>query len=458
MSVKKPAVQPSAREIALLILLEVEKKGAYANLALKQGLDCHSLNEADKRLISEIVYGSIRMQAALDYLLAGLLNRPLAKLSPPIRQILRLSLYQLLYLERLPRAAIVHQAVELAKRYGHAGTVSLTNGVLRAFLRLERATMLPDESNIRAYLNITLSYPGWLVDYLLESWPAHEVKAFCRYHNQHQGLDLRINTLRTSREEFLGELAVMKILARAGALAPESLIVEEGAANLPALLAQGNFTIQGQASQLAAHALNPKPGSKVIDLCAAPGGKTTHLAQLMQNSGEILALDLHPHRLRLLEENAARMGINIITAMAADGRELPISYHGYADYLLLDAPCSGLGVLGRRADARWRKQPADIEAMADLSGTLLRAAAAYVKPGGYLCYTTCTITKEENTQNISRFLAEKPDFRLTPMIKLAGFFPNERDKKAALSGYLQLLPQIHGVEGFFITLLRKEGA
>jgi 16S rRNA (cytosine967-C5)-methyltransferase len=214
--------------------------------------------------------------------------------------------------------------------------------------------------------------------------------------------------------------------------------------------------MQGQASQLAAHALDPAPGSHVIDLCAAPGGKTTHLAQLMQNKGEILAVDIHPHRLSLLEENARRLGLTIISALAADGRELPAKWHNYADHLLLDAPCSGLGVLGRRADARWRKQPEDIQKMAALSFALLCAAAAYVKPGGYLCYTTCTITEEENSGNVKRFLDARPDFKPAPMNKLAGLLTEEQDKRAALNGALQLLPQRQGLEGFFISLMRKD--
>lgn len=455
MSAKKAAGKANAREVALLALMEVEQGGAYANFALKRALARHDLNEADRRLTSEIVYGSLRMQAALDHILAKLLSRPLEKLSPPIRHLLRLSLYQLHYMERLPQAAVVHQAVELAKRYGHKGTVSLTNGVLRAFLRQDRATLLPDESDIRTYISITLSYPQWLTDYLLDRWPKQDVIDFCLYHNRHQGIDLRVNTLRISRDDLLREITAAGMAAQPALFAPEALLVETGGGDLPPLLEQGKFIIQGQASQLVAHALYPAPDSAVIDLCAAPGGKTTHLAQLMQNRGEILAVEIHPHRLSLIEENAQRLGVSIISTMAADGRALPTNWHSYADYVMLDAPCSGLGVLGRRADARWRKQPATIQEMAELSLELLCAAAVYVKPGGYLCYSTCTITDEENTDNIRKFLAMRRDFSSAPMSKLAELLPDEQDKKAALNGSIQLLPQRQGMEGFFISLMRK---
>jgi len=448
-------VMRNAREAALIALLKIEQEQAYANLALRQVLSGYPLNAADKRLVSELVYGTVRMRAALDHILCGLLTRPLLKLDAAIRHILRLSLYQLLYMERIPDSAAVHQAVEMAKRYGHKGTASLVNGVLRGYLRQRQQYTLPDRTDIRAYLSVTLSYPLWLADYLLARWPQEQVIDFCLYHNRHQGLDVRVNTLRLSRGDLRRELTAANHTVQEGAYAPEALLVQEGGGALPALLAEGKLLFQGQASQLIAHALDPAPGSKIIDLCAAPGGKATHLAQLIQNRGEIIAVDVHPHRSRLIEDNVRRLGATIVTPLVADGRALPAQYHSYADYVLLDAPCSGLGVLGSRADARWRKQPADIQEMAGLSLELLHAAAAYVKPGGYLCYSTCTITEEENTGNIERFLAARPDFHPAPMRKLAQLLPQAEDKRMALAGAIQLLPQRHNLEGFFISRMKK---
>ena len=217
----------------------------------------------------------------------------------------------------------------------------------------------------------------------------------------------------------------------------------------------GGCTVQGPASQLAAHALHPESGSRVLDLCAAPGGKTTHLAALMADRGDIRAFDVHPHKIALIEANLKRLGLTCVKAEAADSRNLPESFHEWADYILLDAPCSGLGVLNARPDSRFHKRPEDIKELAETAYELLRAAAGYLKPGGSLCYATCTVTHEENEDNIRRFLAERPDFSLQPMTELAAMMSRPEDAAACESGMLQLLPHVHGTEGFFLALLRK---
>ena len=454
---KKPKC---ARSLALLALQKIIAEGAYANLALSQLLRVSELSPADKRLATQLVNGSIRMQAAVDEILRQLLNRPLNKLPLMIHLILRISLYQLVYLERIPAAAAVHEGVELAKRYGHAGTVKLVNGVLRSYLREQKAgrQFLPTlEQDLRGYLTLTCSYPSWLIDELLQLWPAQEVIDFCHYHNQHQGLILRVNSLATSREALLQSLAEQGIAAEPARYAPQGVVLPPGIEEPQNLLKGATCLVQGEASQLVALALDPKPGSRVLDLCAAPGGKTTHLAELMADRGQIIALDLHDHRVRLIAENTARLGLQSIETLVADGRYLPPSYHRSFDYLLLDAPCSGLGVLGQRSDARWRKEAADSEALSQLAYELLLAAADYLKPGGVLLYSTCTIMPAENEDAIRRFLAARTDFSLSPLDKLADILPNAADQAAAQSGMLQLLPQRHGVEGFFYARLVKSG-
>ena len=404
MNENKQQLNIPAREAAYLVLWQIDQEAAYANLALQKFLREHSLIPADARLATEIVYGASRMRAALDHMLSRLLTRPLEQLMREALIILRLSLYQLHYLDKAEPYAVVNEAVLLTKKFANAALAGLVNGVLRNYLRRDKRSLLPDQSNLPAYLNITQSYPQWLVDRLLRQYSPEQALAFCCYGNERPGVFLRTNTRKLEREQLRAAIVEQGGAAEIAGLAPETLRLEQGAAVLQGpLFRSGCFTVQGAASQLAAHALNPAPGSRVIDLCAAPGGKTTHLAALMENRGELQAFDLHQHKLPLIMDNCRRLGINIVQAAAADGTALPENYREWADYLLLDAPCSGLGVLNVRPDSRWHKREEDIPALAESSFRLLEAASAYVRPGGYLCYSTCTVTEEENGGNISRF-------------------------------------------------------
>lgn len=451
-----------AREIAYLTLLQVEKDGAYVNLALKKVLDGAALSAQDARLASQLVYGTTRQRAALDHILKQLLTQPLNTLALEVHLILNMALYQLYYLNNVQPYAVVDQAVRLTKRFASPRLAALCNAVLRNYLRRDEQPgqherWLPDRSDMRRYLSITLSYPRWLCDYLIENIGLKEAEQFCLAGNQPAPLCLRTNLLRVEREQLMQTLAGQGIVSEPYALAPETLRVSSGGNRIAhcAAFRSGDFIIQGAASQLVAHALSPRPGSLVYDLCAAPGGKSTHLAQLMHNQGRVLAFDLHPHKLKLIESNAKRLGCTIIETQAANSCCLPAHLHNKADYVLLDAPCSGLGVLNARADNRWHKQRADIRPLADLSFELLKAAGTYLKPGGLLCYSTCTVTHEENADNLRRFLAAYPQFELAPLENLVPCLQREEDIAAARSGMLQLWPQRHGVEGFFISLLRR---
>ena len=456
MASKQPKL--GARNLAYLALCQIEKDGAYANIALKQVLNQYHPQPREGRLAAELVYGTTRMRLALDHILKQFLNKPLEELMPELKIILRLSLYQLHYLQVEPYAA-VNEGVSMTKKYASPRLAGLANAVLRNYLRSDRGKLLPTkDDDLRQYLHLSLSFPEWLVDYLLVHFSPQEAEAFCLHANQHHGIAIRTNTLKVQRDELVELLAAEEITAELAGFAPETLLLSGGVGNLSALdlFQKGYFAVQGQSSQLVGHALSPRPGSRVLDLCAAPGGKTTHLAALMGNQGEIHAFDLHPHKLGLIEDNARRLGIDIITAAAADSRHLPESYQQTADYILLDAPCSGLGVLAARSDSRFRKEITNIDALAQLSYQLLAAAATYLRPGGRLCYSTCTITEEENAANIRRFLAEHTDFTLVPLEGLIPLMPEKRGRLA--TGEIQLLPfdNDHDLEGFYIALLEKQ--
>lgn len=447
----------NAREGALHVLYDVEKEGAYVNLALAKILREDSFDSRDAALLTQLVYGTLRYQAVLDYYLGELLRKPPDNFPLWIYLILRLSLYQLLFLDKIPPSAAVNEGVKLAKKYGHKGTVSLVNAVLRNFLRSKDRLALPTkEDSWTDYLNLTLSHPAWLTAYLLKDWPESEIEAFYNYNNSRDSITLRVNTLKISRNQLIKDLLKLGIRAEQGRMAPESLILK-GAGNIfsQSVFKEGYCTVQDQSSMLAAHALAPAKGSCVLDLCAAPGGKATHLAQLMEDQGEIHAIDIHPHKLKLIRDNCQRLGINSITAKEGDSLELPLEYQEWADYILLDAPCSGLGVLGSRPDLRWQKREQDIYTMAQLSASLLLQAAAYLKVGGTLLFSTCTITKEENIQNIAGFLESRPDFALKPLENLTEMAFDQDDLSQLNKGYWQLLPQKHGVDGFFLARLEK---
>ncbi len=442
----------NARQLALEVLLAVAAEGAYSNLALSRVLNSNaSLPAAERALLTELVYGTLRMQGTIDYILGCFVKQGLAKLPLKILLILRLGVYQLLFMERIPPSAAVNESVKLAKRYGHQGTASLTNAVLRNVERQRQNLPWPEAASQPAeYLAAVASHPLWLVQQWLARFGFAETQALCEFNNQPAPYTLRVNTLKGNRDDVLVQLQARGVEARPVDLAPEGIVLEaaKGAeVSLRELLAQGLLYPQQVSSMLAAHVLQPEPGSRVLDVCAAPGGKTTHLAALMQNQGDILALDLHEHKLRLLQENASRLGISCIRTQAADSRDLSMLPEGWADYVLADVPCSGLGVLRSRPDARWRKQPEISAEIAPLAYAILQAAASRLRPGGVMLFSTCTISEQENEDNLARFLAENSNF----VPESIEFAPQLFDGAASL----QVLPQRHAMEGFFYARLRR---
>lgn len=436
------------RMTAAKILCQITDKGAYANVALDKALRHTELAELDRRLVTELVYGAVKAWGTLDYMLGCYVNRPLAKIPPMIRAILRLGFYQLFWLKKIPPSAAVNTAVELAKKYAHPGTVKFVNAVLRSAAREPQKCSFPTDDSA---LNLSLrgEHPLWLVRRWIKEFGYENAEKLVQYDNAPPELSLRTNTLKISRENLLAELQQSGAEVQISPLTPEGIIYR---GNLPpsALtpLREGLCQAQDASSMLAAHILAPKPGEFIIDGCSAPGGKTTHLAALMRNRGKIVAGDVHEHKLRLVEENAKRLNIDIIKTKILDARDLGKAYSEAADRVLIDAPCSGLGVLRRRADARWRKSEGLLAELLPLQREILRGAAAAVKPGGVLVYSTCTMENEENAAMVESFLQSETDFTLEP----AGqFLPCvKRD-----TPFIRLYPHLDGVDGFFIARMRK---
>lgn len=445
-----------ARAWALQILLDWQEHQSYSNLELHRQLESSGLDARDRGLVTELVYGVIGKKNTLEHLINKLTKKP-RKLAPWVHLLLQIGLYQLLYLDRIPERAAVHETVQIAKRRGHQGIAGLVNGVLRSFLR-QREELLPSQPTSLQEKAIYYSHPSWMIKRLEEVYGEETAHQVLTAQNQPPKVSLRINSLRWDRPEWMEEWEeTTNTRAVPSTISPYGVIVEGigNPAKLPAF-SDGAFTIQDQSSMLVGQAVAPKPGMRVLDMCAAPGGKTTHLAELMKNRGEIIANDLYPHKEKLIRHQAERLGISIIRTLVGDARKLLAKLERESfDAILLDAPCSGLGVIQRKPDIKWRKESSDIDCLVLLQRELLETASQLLKSGGVLVYSTCTWEPRENKEQIERWLEDHPEFQLDE--SLLDFYPKIVKQRALTGkGWLQILPHQFESDGFFIARLKKQ--
>ncbi len=446
-------LSPGARRLALDVLRDVHQNGAYAALALNERLSKARLNPPDRRLVTRIVYGTLENQIQLDFALDRLMDHPTRE--PVQRDILRLSACQILFHDRVPDSAAVNEGVNLAKALGMEAATGFLNAVLRNLVRTKDEIPWPkEEDDLRQYLHIMGSMPLWIVDRLLEAYGPQEAKAIALHRVESHPMVLRPNMLRLTDAQFEALLQRKAWQAKPG-LAPHAYLVE-GAAEiaLDRDYQQGLFSIQGQSSMLAAEAVQVKPGMRVLDACAAPGGKSAYLCEAMQGTGRVYAWELHEKRAMLLESAKRRLGLDNLRISVRDAAEPKPDMEGTLDAVLLDAPCSGLGVMVEKPDLKYRVQPEDIPAIVDQQRKLLEALCRLVKPGGVLVYSTCSILPEENGEQIGAFLERHPEFSLEP---LPVSFPEGLRRQQTALG-LQLLGYRDEVEGFYIARLRKARA
>jgi len=441
-----------ARETAAKVLLAVHEQGAYANVALVQALRRSALKEVDRRFVTELAYGAVKAGDTLDWILGRYMSRPLKKCPPMVREILRLGIYQIFYMDKVPASAACNEAVELTKKYSHAGTVKFVNGVLRAAVRDPERARFPDEEMEPAeHLALSACHPLWMVERWIRSFGYEEAKDLCAFDNGQPVLSLRTNTLKIHREDLMEKLRGEGAEVVPSQWTPEGVLcLSHGSLDDLGVLQEGFCQVQDESSMLVAHVLGAKAGEFVIDVCSAPGGKATHMGALMEDRGRILACDIYEHKLRRIEENAARLGLHILETKLLDGRRIGEVYRGQADRVLVDAPCSGLGVLRRKPDARWKKDPKILRELPELQRALLESASMALKPGGVLVYSTCTITPEENRQVAEAFLDAHRDFCLEDT---GSFLPSGRPGEKMV----QLYPQRDGTDGFFIVRMRRKG-
>jgi 16S rRNA (cytosine967-C5)-methyltransferase len=440
----------NARQVALKALLQVEA-GAYADVALHRALGNSGLSPQDRGLVTELVYGTVRRQRTLDGLITQLGTRSAEKQPPVLRLVLQLGLYQLRYLGAIPVSAAVNTSVELAKANGLGKLSGVVNGLLRQYDRLTTAGADPlvlPESTLES-LGLEHSFPDWLVALWLESLPPTEVAQLCQWFNQVPVIDLRVNPQRTTVDRVLEAFAAADIPAQGLPGLPWGLRLSQHQGALTSLpgYKEGWWSVQDASAQLVGYVVDPQPGQLVLDICAAPGGKATHLAELMGDEGTVWACDRTASRLRKVTVNGQRLGLTSLQTHLGDSTNLA-QFQGQADRVLVDAPCSGLGTLHRHADARWRQSPGAIADLVPLQQALLAEAARCLKPDGELVYATCTLHPAENQGVVQNFLDHHPDWVIKPPPPCLGLTPNP-------AGWVQLWPHRHHQDGFFIAKLAR---
>jgi 16S rRNA (cytosine967-C5)-methyltransferase len=456
MKITKAKQVSTARRIALEVLRRIEAEGAFATLALTHAIErAPQLSAEDRALATELVYGTIRFRRNLDFALAAHSRRPLNKIEPGLMRVLRLAAYQILFLERIPDWAAVDEAVMLALNIRGRRAAGFVNGVLRALASAREQIDWPDPKADHARaLAIRLSFPDWMVERWIEQLGPQRAEQFMEACNQPAPSWLRANTLRITSDSLVNLLSASGLEAYPSEYVPAAICAPFGkelrsAASHDA----GLFHVQDAAAQVVCHLLDPRPGERVLDACAAPGGKTCTMAELMDNQGEIVAADAHPARCGLVRKLAERLGITCIRTVQADLSEPIPQTWGVFDRVLLDAPCSALGVLRRHPEAKWRLFPEDLAHLAAVQRQLLDSVAQAVKPGGTLVYSVCTISQEEGSQLIDNWLRDHSEFdRADPRVGRHALWHKLVDADLCLHTW----PDQHDMDGFFaVRLVRK---
>lgn len=443
----------SPRRAAYEILLRVDA-GSFSDLVLDTVLRRSQLDARDRGLVTELVYGVLRLRGRIDFALEQFCSQQLKRLQPEVLRLLRLGAYQLLELDRVPAHAAVNSTVELARELELGQATGFLNGVLRGLERGKAEIDWPQVDNIRRYLQHVCSMPVWLSKELMRLLPNAEARAFGVALSLAAPRTLRVNRLKTGREQLLAELAAADFQAHACRFAPEGIIIDQRAEGRLPGDAEGLYQVQDEASILISHLLDVEPGQKILDCCAAPGGKTTHLAALTDNRAEIVALDKYPQRIELIEQSATRLGCTNILAKEWDLTEPPAFLEEQSfDRVLLDAPCSGLGVLRRNPESRWNKSAANIRELAVLQQEILFNVAPLVKPGGRLLYSVCSFTLLETDEIVKDFLAAHPQFVLDDLREQTD---PEWAELFTDQGFLRSYPHRHnGMDAFFAARFRR---
>jgi len=442
-----------ARKLALLALVEVEKKDAYVNLSLRELMRQKRLPAKERAMITALAMGVVKMRLYLDHIIQHFCDYPLDELPVFARNILRMAAYELIFFKH-PAPIVGNEYVKLAKRFEHKGIAALVNAVVRSMGEGWQSVPIPSlDGDPVSHISIMTSHPRWMVERWVKFWGVDETLALCRANNEPPPLCIRVNLKYTERDLVARALEFRCRKIEPSPWVPECLRLDttHDVTKLPGFIG-GLFTVQDEGAMIVPYLLEPKPGEIIIDACAAPGGKTTHIAELTKDEAEVIAVDSHPSRLKLVEENAVRLKLFNIKTLLGDWTELAQQFINRADKVLLDVPCSGTGTLRRKVDARWKKSEEQVRQLAELQSRLLEASAPVVRKGGVIVYATCSLEPEEDEEVVKAFLDRHPEFVLDDP---RPFLPNEIPNAITQEGFLRLFPHKHNTDGVFAARLRK---
>ena len=457
----------NARIVALECLLTLSHSNASIASVVDSAFGRHATEGRERRLVNGLVYGVIRWQKQLDWVLNQFIN-PKFQLDARHRNILRLGAFQLLHLDGIPAHAAIFETVQLAtsprrKSSGRGKTAGFINAVLRSIQREgTRVAYPPLDTNPIEHIAFSQSYPTWLVKQWLQTHDVSWTLAFCRASNQTAPLAFRVNTLLTQREKVCQFLEMKGLPASLSKIAPDGIALENrtittfdttGELTLKDILNRNDIYVQDESAMLVAHLLSPEDAGFIVDICASPGGKTTHLAHLMGNTGKIIAVDVSAEKIALLQKNCRRVEAHNVETRVMDATKADLAFIKTADAVLIDAPCSGFGTLRRHPDIRWNKTLKQVRALSEIQYNLLKNAAPHIKPGGILVYSTCSIEPMENEEVIQRFLA---DFPMYTVENARRFLPDVPLSAITPQGFVQTFPHKHRIDGAFAARLRKE--
>lgn len=437
-----------AREIGFKVLCDIEKNNNYSNIAINKHFKNLEISDMDRGLATELIYGVIENKYYLDYIINKLSKIKVKKMSTYVKIFLRMGTYQILFLDSISDYAAVNETVKLSKKYDKKSS-GFINAILRNEIRSKDTIMDITEEDSVKYLSIKYSYNSWIIKNWIDNFGQEFTEDLLEANNEKPSIYIRTNTLKVSREELIEKLNAMGIVCLKVPMVEEAIKVEK-MKNIEKneLFKAGLFTIQDISSMMVGKVINPKKDSSVLDVCSAPGGKSTHLATLMNNTGKVIARDIFEHKLKLIKATVNRLGIKNVCVEKFDASEVDENSIGKFDYVLADVPCSGLGIIRRKPEIKYKKEE-ELKDITSIQKKILENASKYVKIGGNLVYSTCTIQDVENIDIITSFIEKNNNFELTPIDTVNVDFDNQ-DK-----GYLKIYPNIHGIDGFFIAKLKR---